>query len=206
MVALVLLLVGVVVVSKKKDDSNGTSNNSAVGSDHKKGKGLKGVTVVEFGDFQCPTCATYHSIIKEVEKKYGDDITFQFRSFPLIQIHRNAMAAHRAAEAAGKQGKFWEMHDLLYERQDSWEESANPETIMEDYASEIAINIDQFKSDFSSIAVNDLINADKKLGDAAGVSGTPTFLIDGQKVEVKELGGLENFSKKIDAAIANHKK
>lgn len=199
-VALVAVFFGVIIFNKKGDDNSSPSSNS--GSNHVIGKGTTGVTLLEFGDFQCPACARYYPLVKQVEKKYNDQIIFQFRHFPLVQIHDKAMIAHRSAEAAGLQDKFWQMHDLLYERQDIWSQSSNPTGVMEDYATELGLNVDKFKADFASPEVNDIITADTKLGQDIGISGTPTFVLDGKKIE--ELPkDIESFSKLIDQAIAD---
>jgi len=202
MAALVAVFVGAIIISKNQDSANAPSNGSDAGqTNHVQGAGNKNVTLVEFADFQCPACASYFPLLKQVKEKYGDDITFQFRHFPLVQIHPNAMVAHRAAEAAAKQDKFWQMHDILYERQNSWKDSSNMTLIVEDYASELALNIDQFKADFSSSEVNDLIQADIKAGQQAGVNSTPTFVLNGAKIEDMP-DDLAGFSKLIDDAIA----
>lgn len=194
---LVLGFFGVIVLSKDKD--SGGSNGS---SDHTFGKGQSGVTVVEFGDFQCPACGKFYPIVNQVKENYEDKITFQFRHYPLVNIHPNAMAAHRAAEAAGKQGKFWEMHDFLYERQASWQSSTNPSKVFEDYAAELGINVDKFKEDAASQTVSDIINNDVKAAQEIGATGTPTFVIDGKKLDQLP-NSYEEFSKLIDEAIAN---
>lgn len=202
MAALVVLFIGVIIINKngKSDKSDGSS--SSQGTNYTQGAGKKGVTLVEFGDFQCPACGSYYPIVEQVKQKYSNDITFQFRHFPLVQIHPNAMVAHRAAEAAGRQDKFWEMYSLLYTRQQNWVDSTNPTTIMDDYATELGLNIDKFKSDFSSADVNDAISADIKLAQEAGANGTPTFVLDGKKLDTLPQD-LAAFSKLIDEAIAN---
>jgi protein-disulfide isomerase len=203
MAVLILGFIGVVIFNNSRDDGASNTSSSTEGTAYIEGTGTDGVTVVEFADFQCPACRSYYPITKQIKEKYGDRIKFQFRHFPLVQIHKNAMVAHRAAEAAGRQGKFWEMHDLLYERQQAWEGSSNPTAIMEDYAAELGLNIDQFKSDFSSESVNEAIQADIRAGQAAGANSTPTFVINGKKIENPT--DLAGFSKLIDEAIAQQK-
>lgn len=196
---LILGFIGFVTVQGKNKDKS-TTNNSGPASNHTRGEGKKGVTLVEYGDFQCNVCAAYHPIVEETLKKYGDDVKFQFISFPITQIHPNSIAAHRAAEAANKQNKFWEMYDMLYSRQQSWASSENAPQIFEDYATELSLNIDQFKNDYKSSEVVSIINADKASGDAKGVTGTPAFFLNGEKVD--EPGRtVEEFSKLIDEAI-----
>ncbi len=200
--AVSLALVGIFWLTRDKAVApNNGSDSTPASSEHTKGEGKKGVTLVEFGDFQCPACKAYFPIIKAVEAKYGDDIKFQFRHFPLSQIHPNAFSAHRAAEAAGMQGKFFEMHDLLYERQDAWKSASNTTGIFDDYATELGLNLDKFKQDFSSGAVNTAINNDVAAAQKTGASSTPTFILDGKRME--ELPrDLEGFYKRIDEAIA----
>lgn len=200
-VVVIALLVGVfALTSNNKNGQNGVPAASQP-TNHVLGAGKKGVTLIEYGDFQCPTCKQFFPILNEVKKEYGDDITFQFRHFPLTQIHPNAMAAHRAAEAAGKQGKFFEMHDLLYQEQDTWSSLPDPTSVFEGYATQIGLNIDQYKSDVASEAVAAAINADTKAGNEAGVSGTPTFILNGQKI--KNPQSFDEFKKVIDEAIKN---
>jgi protein-disulfide isomerase len=132
------------------------------------------------------------------------DLYFVFRHFPTVQTHPHAIRAAEAAEAAAVQGKFWEMHDMLYERQKSWESSSNPAAIFEGYASELGLNIDQFKADVASSAINDIINADVQAGQALKITATPTFAINGKKIDNPR--DIEGFYKLIDDAIASAKK
>ncbi len=203
--ALVVIFFGFIAFTRNKKSDSGSGNTAAQPTNHVLGAGHKSVTLVEYGDYQCPSCGAYHEPLKQVVAKYGDDITFQFRNFPLTQIHQNAMAGHRAAEAAGKQNKYWEMHDILYERQRTWTTSSNPTQVMEDYAAELALNVDQFKKDYGSSEVNSAINADIKAGDALKVSATPTFFLNGQKL-TDTTPNLESFVKLIDAEIAKQSK
>lgn len=204
LVAVAAVLLGVFYFRDDKAGAptgNGGQDSNTKLSNHTWGQGKKGVTFIEYGDFQCPACAGYYPIVKEIKTKYNEDITFQFRHFPLDQIHPNARAAHRAAEAAAMQNKFWEMHDMLYERQQLWQSASNPSRIFEDYASELSLNIEQFKKDVASATVNSIINADVKAGQAIGATATPTFVLDGKKIE-ENPRDIEGFSKLIDEAIA----
>ncbi len=204
---IILGFFGVLVISKKKDNS---TNNQAPGqqtqtSNHVTGAGADKVKLVEFGDFQCPACKQYYPLVKQIKEKYAQQITFQFRHFPLTQIHPNAFIGSRAAEAAGLQGKFFEMYDMLYENQENWSTSSNPTPILEDYAKQLGLNIDKFKSDMNSSAVASVINADLKAGQQLGVNSTPTFFINDKKIE-KNPTSIDEFSKLIDEAIAQQKK
>lgn len=171
-------------------------------TNHVRGDGA--VTLVEYGDFQCPACAAYFPVVEQVVNKYSEDITFQFRHFPLVSIHPNAFAASRAAEAASKQGKFWEMYDKLYANQQDWSNNSNPMSIFETYAKQLGLNEDQFKKDFASSAVNNAIKADEAEGKKLGVQATPTFVLNG-KVIKNPGASVEEFSKVLDEAIANKK-
>lgn len=199
LVVLVLGFGGIFWFNKKKaGDGSGRTSNAQL-SQHTRGAGNKKVTLVEYGDFQCPACGQYFPLVKQIEEKYGDDITFQFRNFPLIQIHNNAMAAHRAAEAAANQNKFFEMHDALYGQQKSWADSSNPTSIFESFAQQLGLNMSQYKTDVASAKTNAIINADIAEGKKLGANSTPTFVLDGKKIDNPT--DLADFSKLIDEAI-----
>ena len=168
------------------------------------GAGKKKVTLLEYGDFQCPPCGAFFPIVKAVVEKYNDDITFQFRHYPLVQLHKNGFAASRAAEAASMQNKFWEMYDLLYGQQTTWSDSSNAMTYFESFAQQLNLDVVKFKTDYASSAVNDVINADKAAGDKAGILATPTFILDGKKID-KNPTSEADFEKLITDAIANSK-
>ncbi len=195
--AIVVIFGGILLF---KGDKAEAPTNGAAASNHVVGENTKGVVLMEYGDFQCVFCGQYFPLVQQVKEKYKTEITFQFRNLPLSANHRNAFAAARAAEAASLQGKFWEMHDLLFQNQGAWSESSNPLSIFEQYAAQIGLNAEQFKTDFASSKVNDTINADiaefKKTGESMG---TPRFFLDGKKIEPKSV---EEFSKLIDEAIA----
>jgi len=186
---------------KANAPSDGNKGSSAQPSNHTFGAGKKGVILIEYGDFQCPACKAYFPLVKAVQDKFKDDITFQFRHFPLVQIHQNAFAASRAAEAAGMQNKFWEMHDILYEQQTTWAANSSPYTFFEGYAQQLGLNLTKFKEDYSSAAVNDIINADIKQGQALGANSTPTFVLNGKKVN-QNPSDQKAFEKLISDAIA----
>src|SRR5690348_13395070 len=114
--AIVVILGGIVFVSNH-NKQNSSSNSSGTPTTHVEGSSPEGVTLIEYGDYECPVCSSFYSTVKQVAAKYNDKVVFQFRNLPLTSIHPNAFAAARAAEAAGLQGKYWEMHDLLYENQ-----------------------------------------------------------------------------------------
>jgi protein-disulfide isomerase len=207
---------GILIATKKKAGSPSSGNSASLLSNHVKGDDKKGVTLTEYGDLQCPACWEYEPIMKQVFDKYKTDIKFQFRNFPLTSLHPNAFAAHRAVEAAAKQGKFWEMHDILYEHAHQidqntgkivdieWTATTNPSTYFNDYAQQIGLNVEQFKKDSNSEEVNAIINADLDSANKYGFTGTPSFLLNGKRIETPN--GLAGFNKIIDDAIkANNK-
>lgn len=136
------------------------------------------VTLVEYADLQCPACAAYHPVIKDVIAEYGDRIQYVYRHFPLTTIHRNAIPAAQAAEAAGKQGKFWEMQDLLFENQTEWSPDGNARATFEQYAADLGLDIDQFKADYDSDEVKEGVQANLREANGFRLSSTPTFILD----------------------------
>ncbi len=180
--AIVLIFVGIAVFSGGHKSSNGGC--SAPQTTHPvEGKGQKNVTLVEYGDYQCPVCLAYYLPLKQVYGQFSSDIYFQFRNLPLVSAHPNAFAAARAAEAAGMQNKYWEMHDKLYENQNNWAPASNPLSFFSQFAQDIGLNVNQFKTDYASSKVNDSINTDlaefKKTGQQ---QGTPSFFLDGNYI------------------------
>ncbi len=202
--AFVVLFMGLILFNKREAGApTGTENPSSSLSNHVTGAGTTGVTLTEYGDFQCPACYQYYPLVKAVKAQYGDQIKFQFRHFPLSEIHQNAIIAARAAEAAGQQGKFFEMHDKLYENQKLWETNPNPTKIFEDYASQLALNIDKFKQAMKSEQVNRVVQADRNEAKRLNYASTPTFEINGSQIESPR--DIEGFRKLIDQAIADKK-
>lgn len=198
-IAAIIIIFGGVVFFNKHQATTPTSGATKA-TNHVMGSAKSGVTLVEYGDFECPFCGEYYPLVKQVTEKYKDQIQFQFRNLPLLQIHRNAFAAARAAEAANKQGKFWEMYDMLYQTQKSWSESDKASKQFELYAAQLGLNVQQFKKDAASAEVNDLINADiAEFKKTKETMSTPTFLLDGKKIQPKSV---DEFSKLIDEAIA----
>lgn len=154
-------------------------------ADHVYGKTDSKVVLVEYGDFQCPGCASAYEPVKTITEKYKDKIAFVFRNFPLSSIHPNARAAAAAAESAGLQGKYWEMHDKLYANQSAWKDldADKRAAYFEDTAKELGLNVDTFKEGLGKDTVIEKINFDLALGKAAGVSSTPSFYLNGEKLD-----------------------
>jgi protein-disulfide isomerase len=203
-VVVILALVGIFVLSGNKSGSSGKSGGSSSSTSaltqHIEGQGKSGVTLVEYGDYECPFCGQYFPTVKQIEAEYDQQIHFQFRNFPLISIHQNAFASARAAEAAGLQGKFWEMNNLLYENQSQWSSASDAPPIFNQYAQQLGLNLAKFKSDYSSDKVNNLINADMAEGNKLNIQGTPTFFLDGKQIQVAN--SVPTFEKLINAEIA----
>lgn len=138
------------------------------------------LTIVEFADFQCPACAVAQPTVKQAEAEYQGRVSFVFRHFPLSQ-HRNGFSAAKASEAAGEQGKFFEMGSLLYQNQIEWEELSNPESKFLSYAQSLNLDVEKFKASYNSDKFNSKINQDIADGNSVGVRGTPTFFFNGQQ-------------------------
>lgn len=198
---IVLAFVGLVVLNGNKNTTATNSTSNQV-TNHVIGLGKSGVTLVEYADYECPYCEQYFSVTKQIQQEFNNQVTFQFVNFPLTSVHVNAFSAARAAEAAGLQNKFWEMHDALYAASNwsVWSTSSNPTPIYELYASQIGLNLAQFKIDFASSKVNDLINADMAAGTKLNVQGTPTYFVDGKQVQIAPT--VAAFEKVINDAIA----
>lgn len=152
-------------------------------SSHMTGNPGAKVTMVEFGDFQCPACAQVYPNIKQIVDKYqsNPNFNFVFRNYPLPQ-HKNALPSAEAAEAAGAQGKYWEMNHMLYERQAEWDDAANPTDLFVSYAQIIGLDTAKFRAEIVAKKYADVITADLNDGNRAGVNATPTLYINGVKL------------------------
>lgn len=145
-------------------------------ADHRSGPEDAPVTLVEYGDYECPACGAAHPVVQAVRKRMGKRLRFVFRNFPLAEMHPHATHAAEAAEAAGAQGKFWKMHDVLYENQDALEDAD-----LVRYAVDLGLDRKRFVEDLSSHAYIDRIREDVRSGIKSGVNGTPTFFINGAR-------------------------
>ena len=134
------------------------------------------IELVEYGDYQCPYCGQAYPIVKTIQERFGGDLKFVFRNFPLSKIHPQAKMAAVAAEAAGKQGKFWEMHDIIFENQTRLHLSA-----LIEYAKLIGLDVEQFKNDLADDTLAEKVESDFESGMRSGVNATPTFFINGEK-------------------------
>ncbi|MDT4967657.1 MAG: hypothetical protein QOJ64_2394 [Acidobacteriota bacterium] len=148
---------------------------------HVRGNANAKVTLEEYGDYQCPPCGQLAPELRTIEKEYGDQIRFVFRHYPL-QIHKHAFLAAHAAEAAGLQGHFWEMHDMLYQNQLSWSVAEDAKPIFIQYAGMLKLDVNRFTKDIDSPEVAAVVTADSQRGASVGVEGTPTVLINGRQL------------------------
>jgi protein-disulfide isomerase len=144
--------------------------------DHIRGNPDAPLTLLEYGDFECPYCGAAYPIVDQVRQRMGDRLRFVFRHFPLTQIHPHAEHAAEAAEAASAQGKFWEMHDMLYEHQ-----KALDDLDLAQYATDLGLDVVQFQADLVGHAYAGRVREDFMSGMRSGVNGTPTFFINGQR-------------------------
>jgi protein-disulfide isomerase len=202
-VVVVAVLAGLVVWTRMTNppiDISSIENNSVVAAssqngniaDHTKGSDTKEILFIEYGDFQCPSCGGAHPQVNALMEEYGDKITFVFRNFPLTAIHPNARAASAVAEAAGLQGKYWEMHDMLYSKQNEWSglDPSQRTSIFNNFATLLSLDMDKFTADLASKEVNQKISFDLALGKKAAVSATPSFFLNGTKLDETTASGI----------------
>ncbi|MBE8714384.1 DsbA family protein [Sphingobacterium hungaricum] len=161
-------------------------------TDHIQGSSNASIEIVEYGDYQCSYCGEAYPIIKRIQAKFGDQIKFVFRNFPLTEIHPYAYDAALAAEAAGLQGKFWEMHDLLFEHQNALDKHG----IMK-LAERLDVDIQLFEEDMQSAVLQKRIDDSLESGMLSGVNGTPSFFINGGKFN----GGAQDLSDLLDESV-----
>ncbi|KKU45218.1 MAG: DSBA oxidoreductase [Microgenomates group bacterium GW2011_GWC2_46_7] len=145
------------------------------------------ITLVEFSDFQCPACQFVQAPLKQILTKYSGKVRFVYRDFPLTNIHKNATRAAQAAEAAHQQGKFWEMHDKLFETQSEWSELADPSEKFGVYATELGLEKEKFLVDINSPVTKDIVETDALAARKYQLQGTPTFFVNGIETDFEQL-------------------
>lgn len=204
----IILVFGVIfVANNSKNNTNSTTNTP---TNHTLGQDKDKVTLLEYGDYQCPYCGEYYPVVSQVATAYAPYITYQFRNLPLTSLHPNAFAGARAAEAAGLMGQFWQMHDLIYEENDayyasnetaaSWISSSNPLTYFDQFAQQLGLNVNKFNTYYGSAQVNNLINSDVAAFAKTGAEeATPTFFLNGKQIQ--PLDSFSSFQTFINAAI-----
>ena len=194
-VAVTLVLLGGLVVLSSQNRIDVSSYDAAkiIGANEKNGsindhvygnKDAK-VTLIEYGDYQCPGCAGAYERVKVVKEKYKDHLAFVFRNLPLTQIHPNARAAAATAEAAGLQGKYWEMHDKIYQNQEQWSAASSTERndLFSTYAKDLGLDMTRFNEDLGSTAVDQKIRFDQAIFKSTGMpQSTPVFVLNGEKM------------------------
>lgn len=181
-------------------DAAGPKDITITEQDHIRGSSTGTVTLVEFGDFQCPACAAYEPIVREVVASNAGTVKFVFKHYPLVQIHANALLSAKASEAAGLQGKFWEMHDMLYDKQGEWSGNLNARGLFNGYAESLGLDMVKFSQDIDNEAIQEKILAEYREGATLGVQGTPTFFVNGKKID--NPGSVEDFNKVLQTASA----
>ena len=156
------------------------------------------VTLIEYGDFQCPACGAYFPVVKQLSEEFKSDLKVVYRNMPLTNIHPFAMITAQAAYAAGRQGKFWEMHDLLFENQSEWTTSNAREKILQ-YAEDLELDLDKFKENLESDAAKNFVNKQRESALSIGLNSTPTFFVNGKNIPNPKT--YEDFKKLIQDEI-----
>jgi protein-disulfide isomerase len=200
---LVLGVWGIYAASTQPSSTTSQQSNitlpKVTASDFQTGSPTAKVTLVEYSDFQCPACKAYYPVVKQLQKDYGDRLHFVYRFFPLENIHKNAAVSAEAGYAASKQGKFWEMHDKLFETQDSWAPLPDPTDTFVGYAKDLGLNVDQFKKDYSSDTAQKFVNDSYQTALNMGLQGTPSFFLNGKFIDNPQ--GYQPFKDVIDQAL-----
>lgn len=183
-----------VTISKEK-----AAGNESPETMHVRGPVGAPVTLEEFGDFQCPPCGGLAGPLLEIEKDYGPKLRVIFRNFP-FPIHQHALEAAYAAEAAGLQGRYWEMHDLLYQEQTNWSKAPDAKQLFVSYAKMLGLDLDRFEKDVAGPAVQARVAADQSRGKSLGVNATPAIFVNNNGVSPKSLNP-NALRAAIDAAL-----
>ena len=164
-----------------------------------KGSADAKINLVEYSDFQCPACSAYHPMLEQLSSDFGDRLAFVYRHFPLKRIHPNAEMAARAAEAAGKQGKFWEMHDMIFDNQSNWSGMPSAKSAFVGYAESLGLDKKKFEDDIDSGEVKKSVDDDLASGEDSSVSATPSFYLNGKKITNPQ--SLDEFRQLITDAL-----
>lgn len=191
----VVLMVGSIVYAQY---ASRAANEGVSLSEHIRGNAEAGLVLTEYADFQCPACGQFYPVIKSLEEQYGDKLAIEFKHFPLTALHPYAMPAAKAAEAAGIQGKFFEMHDKLFENQSAWSQSGTPQVFFNQYAQEIGLDVDLFKRHMRASLIEEKIKKEAQEAIAQGHTGTPSFMLNGEKFTFETF---DEFISKIEAAL-----
>lgn len=201
--AIIVAVLAIIFVSKPAN-TTGTIDGLVLDREWIKGNPEASIVIVEYSDFQCPACANYETVLKDVLSEFNNHVKFVYRHFPLRSIHANAQISAQAAEAAGAQGKFWEMHNKLFEEQGTWSAMSRPqvEKTFIGYAEELGLNVDEFEVALNSSEVEKAVNEDYDSGMAANVNSTPSFFLNGEKINNPR--SVEEFRTLIRETIENN--
>jgi protein-disulfide isomerase len=180
-------------------NANQAQNNEGIEiQPHIKGNEAATIELVEYSDFQCPACATFQPVIAEIMNMYGDQISFEYRHFPLISIHPHALSAAIASEAAAQQDAFFAYHDKLFENQAEWSMSSMPTTFYIQYAEELGLDVELFRRHINASVLRDKVRSDYSAAVEKGITSTPSFYLNGQKMEFDTFAA---FAEQIAIAI-----
>lgn len=168
--------------------------------DQSKGDVQASATLIEYSDFQCPACASYQPLLKQLEGEYGAKLRIIYRHFPLTTIHANAQLAAQASEAASLQGQFWNMHDILFDKQSEWSQAFSPMDKFIEYATLLNLDIEKFKTDINSQVVKEAVAHDAAGAAGLGLQGTPSFFLNGKKINNPQ--SYDEFKQLIDKKIS----
>jgi protein-disulfide isomerase len=185
-----------------RSDSTPSTGSPGASPPHMRGDASAVVTIEEFGDFQCPPCGALHPELKKLEADFGSRLRVIFRERPLMQVHKHALLAARAAEAAGLQGRFWEMHDKLFESQKEWSALPDVRTVFAGYAGALGLDVDRFNRDIDGPAVETRIFLDGARAHALGVEGTPTVFLNNREVPFDVLKEPDGLRAAINTALS----
>ncbi|HEX8398037.1 MAG TPA: thioredoxin domain-containing protein [Pyrinomonadaceae bacterium] len=189
--------------NKAPKDSNALANASPGAQPAwAKGPATAPIVIEEFADFECPSCAGFEPVIRQIKTIYGDKVRVIFRHYPLTQIHQKAYDAARATEAAGMQNKFWEMHDLLYDKQKSWTTSGDHRAEFANYAQQIGLDVERFKTDMLGMVTAQRVDADKKRGDSVRIASTPSAFLNGRPLDfTTEMSNTDALRRVVESAL-----
>lgn len=198
----VIALIGLGSVASSKTQEKESRKNEIFAINEKDwvySKNNSKVTLIEYLDFQCPACANTFPMVSKIKEEYKDKIQYVVRHYPLPS-HPYGFEASQAAEAAGQQGKFWEMHDILFKNQRTWSIADDVEATLRSYALDLKLDMTKFDSDYLSQTTKDRIRNDSQNGTSLGVDSTPTFFLNNKKIE--NPGNIEEFRRILDEELS----
>ena len=179
---LVIVVAGMIAlfaIANKNAGAPAVGDKTKITRPNSHSEGTGSIQLVEFGDYECPACGAAYPNVKQLMKDYDGKVTLYFRNFPLTNIHPNATIGAEAAEAAGDQGKYWEMHDMLYDNQKDWSVATDPTSKLIGYAQQLKLDTTKFQNALTNKEFQSVIDQDTADGTALGIQGTPTFYFNG---------------------------